>query len=305
MYNVFYKNRQNKLIAAAEKPFQTEAEFETYLMNTKEIFSDIFILKRQVNVGKDIPDMIGVDRDNNIVIIENKNVVVTEDILSQILRYAIWAKTNPDSIKAMWLEAENRPEDIDIEWDNVEIRVIVLAPSIKLLIPRLLKMINCVVELIEVKRFSVGDDELLLLNRLEEESEIRMKSARGMEVYDKEFYKQYHNSKSVDVFFGVVDGVEAIVKRKGWTLEKKYNKHYMGFKTGFLNVFGIHWLSTRSFGFFFKVPRSQFQKVQEVSPYKLEYDERWKQATLKYDDKVEVKRLEPVFEKIYDFKMEK
>ena len=35
-------------------------------------------LKRQVHVGKDIPDMIGVDRDNNIVIIENKNVAVTE-----------------------------------------------------------------------------------------------------------------------------------------------------------------------------------------------------------------------------------
>ncbi|MEK6953087.1 MAG: hypothetical protein AABX29_08810 [Nanoarchaeota archaeon] len=101
MYNIFYKNRQSKIITAVEKPFPTEEELEKYLMNTKEIFSDIFILKRQVNVGKDIPDIIGVDRDNNIVIIENKNVVVTEDILPQILRYAIWAETNPDSIRAM------------------------------------------------------------------------------------------------------------------------------------------------------------------------------------------------------------
>lgn len=101
MYNLFLKNKQNKLIPAVKKPFQTEAELEKYLMNTREIFSDIFILKRQVNTGKDIPDIIGIDRDNNIVIIENKNVAVTEDILPQILRYAIWAETNPDSIKAM------------------------------------------------------------------------------------------------------------------------------------------------------------------------------------------------------------
>ena len=79
----------------------------------------------------------------------------------------------------------------------------------------------------------------------------------------------------------------------------------MGFKTGFPNVFGVHWLGTKSFGFFFKVPLSQFPKIEKVSPYKMEYDERWKQATLKYDDKIEIKKLEPVFEKIYDLFMEK
>ena len=115
MYNIYFKNKQNKTTTAIEEPFKTEEEFEKYLMETKELFSDIFILKRQVNTGRDIPDMIGVDRDNNIVIIENKNVLVTEDILPQVLRYAIWAETNPDSIKAMWLEAENRPDDIEID----------------------------------------------------------------------------------------------------------------------------------------------------------------------------------------------
>lgn len=104
------------------------------------------------------------------------------------------------------------------------------------------------------------------------------------------------------MFFKVVDEVEAIVKKKGWSLEKKYNKHYMGFKAGFPNVFGIQWISTKPFGFFFKVAHDQLQKVQEASPYELKYDERWKQATLKCDDKVDVKKLEPVLEKIHDMK---
>jgi hypothetical protein len=277
-------------------------------MSTKEIFSDILILRRQVHTGsrRDIPDMIGVDRDSNIVIIENKNVPVTEEIVSQISRYAVWGKASPDAIKAMWLEAKNRPEDaVPPDWDNLEIRVMVLAPSIKQSVPRLLKILNCRVDLIEVRRFSVGHEELLLLNRLEEEPEAKTKSAHGMEVYDKEYYNEHNNPKSVDIFFKVVDEVEALVRRKGWNLEKKFNKNYMGFKTGFPNVFGIQWLGTRSFGFFFKVPHSQFLKVRRLSPYKLEYDERWKQATLKYDKGINVRKLEPFFVKIYDLFMEK
>lgn len=305
MYNLFLKNKQNKLILAVEKPFQTEAEFEKYLMDTREIFSDIFILKRQVNAGKDIPDMIGIDRDNNIVIIENKNVVVTEDILPQILRYAIWAETNPDSIKAMWLETENRPEDIEIEWDNVDVRVIVLAPSIKLSVPRLLKKINYNVELVEVRRFLIGDEEGILLNKLEEEPEIKPRPVRGLEIYDKDFYKTYRNSRSVDVFFEAADEIDKIVKRHGWSLEKKFNKYYMSFKFGFLNVFGIYWAGSKSFGLFFKVSPNEYKQIQSLSPYGMEYDERWKQATIRYDENVDIKKLEKVFETIYGFFVEK
>src|SRR3989344_6488660 len=224
MYNLYFKNKLGKIVTAIEKPFQTESEFEKYLMDTKELFSDIFILKRQVNVGRDIPDMIGVDRDNNIVIIENKNVVVTEDILPQVLRYAIWAETNPDSIKAMWLEAENRPDDIEIDWNNVDIRIIVLAPAIKPSVARLLKNINYTIELIEVKKFLVGDEECILLNKLEEEPEIKARPARGMGNYDKEFYKEYRNRDSVDIFLKVADEIEALIKRKGWNLQRKFNK---------------------------------------------------------------------------------
>ena len=206
----------------------------------------------------------------------------------------------------MWLEAKDRPEDISPEWDNVEIRVIVLAPSIKLSVPRLLKIINCNVELIDVKRFLIGKEELLLLNRLEEEPETKAKSARGMGIYDKNYYKEHHNSKSADSFFRVVDVIEAMVKRRGWNLEKKFNKNYMGFKTGFPNVFGIQWLGTRSFGFFFKIPNSQFIKIKRLSPYKMDYDERWKQATLKYDERIEIKKIRAIFQKkIYQLFMEK
>lgn len=304
MYNLYFKDKLGKIVTAIEKPFQTESEFEKYLMDTKELFSDIFILKRQVNVGRDIPDMIGIDRDNNIVIIENKNVSVNEDILPQVLRYAIWAETNPDSIRAMWLEAKNRPDDIKPDWDNADIRVIVLAPSIKSTVPKLLKRIDYNIELIEVKKFSVGNEECVLLNKLEEEIEIRVKSAKGMANYDREFYKENYNNNSVDKFFKLADEIDNLNKRKGWNLERKFNKNYVGFKSGFPNVFGINWLGSKSLGFFFKMPITKFVKFQKLSPYETEYDERWRQATIRHEDGMTINSLEKVLGATYNWFME-
>ena len=87
---------------------------------------------------------------------------------------------------------------------------------------------------------------------------------------------------------------------RGWNLEKKFNKYYMGFKVGFSNVFGVQWLGTRSFGFFLKIPQINFLQVSKTSPYPLEYDERWKQATLKYTEEISVKKLEPILETVYN-----
>ena len=66
----------------------------------------------------------------NVCVIELKNVPVTASILPQVLQHALWAESNPDSIKALWLEAKNRPEDFDFPFDNYEIRVIIIASTI-------------------------------------------------------------------------------------------------------------------------------------------------------------------------------
>jgi len=305
MYNLYIKKNKNKLISATEKLFQNESEFEEYLINTKDIFSDIFILKRQVNAGRDILDMVGIDKDNNVVIIENKNITVTEDILPQILRYAIWAETNPDSVKAMWLESEDRPEDIEIDWDSVEVRIIVLAPSIKLIVPRLLRKINYHVELIEVKRFLIEREEVILLNKLEEEPETQKKTVRGMEIYDKEFQKSYRNKKSVDEFFKVVEEIEQIIKNRGWSLEKKLNKYYVGFKSGFPLVFGVSWSGSKSFGIFLKVQPEKLAEFRKVCPYDFSYDKQWKQAFIKFDKNVYISKLEKTLKWVYDLFLEK
>ncbi|MBI2351405.1 MAG: hypothetical protein HYV00_08020, partial [Deltaproteobacteria bacterium] len=123
MQKLFWKSKRGKVIAATEVQFKTEEEFERYVLAAKEILSDIFILKRQVRAGRDIPDMVGIDQDNSAVIIENKNKPVDEEILPQIMRYAIWAETHQDTIKAWWLEAKDRPDEMEIDWDHLQIRL--------------------------------------------------------------------------------------------------------------------------------------------------------------------------------------
>src|SRR5690606_7294503 len=105
---------------------KSENELEAYIFANQEILGgDISIIYRQIRTGnrQGIPDMLGVDQDARVCIVELKNAEANEDVLSQALGYAMWAETNPDSIKAIWLESKHRPEDIALDWDNLDIRI--------------------------------------------------------------------------------------------------------------------------------------------------------------------------------------
>ena len=104
MPNLFWRKPSGEILNVIESPFRTEEELESYLEKTRELLSDLFILKRQVRTShrSDIPDLIALDKEGSVVIIELKNGPVSEDVIPQVLRYAIWAETNPDSIRAMY-----------------------------------------------------------------------------------------------------------------------------------------------------------------------------------------------------------
>ena len=299
MQKIFWKTKKGKIVSGNEVRFKTEDELERFILDTKEILSDVFILKRQIRAGRDIPDMVGVDRENYAVIIENKNVPVDEEILQQIMRYAVWAETHQDTIRVWCQEAENDLPEID--WEQLKIRLIVIAPSIKSTVPRLVKKLGYLVDLIEIKKFVVGTDEIILVNQLEPHiEEGRAAIAKGMQIYDREFYKERRNPRSVDGFFNLVSKLEALLKREEWALELKINANYAGFKHGFFNVFGVGWGGTKSFGVFAKIPKNKFAKAKRLCPYPSEYDERWKQIWIPANENLKPDRLIPVIQLAYD-----
>jgi hypothetical protein len=264
MENLLWKIK-NKTKTLSPTPFSSEEEFEKLVFETPEILEDIFLLKRQIRGSNKsgIPDIIGIDNDGNICIIEMKNVSVNSNIIPQVLEYAFWAERNPDSIKSLWLECDNKPEDISISWDECEVRILVIAPKILQSTLELVDKINYNVDLIEVKRWVDDDNQLLLVNKLEPEKDYKKsKPVSGLEVYDEEFYKKERNLNSVKEYMKYTRDIDKIIKANNWQLEMKYNKHYCGYKTGFFNAFGIKWVGTKSFAFFVKITEEEAKKFK-------------------------------------------
>lgn len=302
MANLFWKDKHGKIHNVVESPFKSEEEFETYVHKTKELLGDIFILKRQIraSTGHEIPDMIGVDKENNVVIIEMKNVVVDESIIPQVLKYAMWAESNPDSIKNLWLECKDKPENISINWDALNIKIVIIAPSIKISVLRTINKINYEVELLEINKFAVDGNEFVLVNKLEPENIKAPRVTKGLGVYDKKYYLEYYNNASVDVFFHTIHQIEKLVKGKGWKLDVKYNQSYVSFKYGFPIVFGVAWVGSKSFCIFFKISKGIAGKIKilGIKPYR--YEELWNQVLYKVDDKnFNINKLMPLFEASY------
>jgi hypothetical protein len=299
MANLFWKT-QNITKSLLATPFRTEEEFEKIVFETQEILEDIFLIKRQVRGGKKsgIPDIVGVDNDGNVCIVEMKNSAVDASIISQVLEYAFWAETNPDSIKSLWLEYEKKPDELSISWDDFQVRIIIIAPNISKSTLDIVEKINYPVDLIEIKRWIDGDNQLLLVNKLEDEKRIKPKTVSGLPpAYDEEFYKKEFNKESAKEFMKYTKEIESIVKERGWALETKYNKHYCGFKAGFFLAFGIQWMGSKTFAFFFKLNEKQANNI----PIKMtKYINQWKQAYYYIKPReTKTKDFLPLFEMAY------
>jgi len=276
METLIIKNKKDTKVLT-QLMFNSEEEFEKLVFNTPELLTDIFLIKRQVRGSNKtgIPDIIGIDENGNICIIEMKNVTVDSDIIPQVLEYALWAEKYPDSIKSLWLEDENKPDDLEIDWDETEIRIIIIAPKILNSTLEFVNKITYKVDFFEVRQYKDADIQYLFLNKLEAEKKNRTKIVSGLEIYDEEFYKKERNQNSVTEFMKYVKELEQIIKEKNWKLETKFNKYYCGFKYGFFNVLSINWVGTKTFAFAVKVSKDE---LDNLDPKMTKYNTSWKQA---------------------------
>ncbi len=226
-----------------------------------------------------------------------KNVDVDASIIPQVLQYAIWAETNPDSIKSLWLECTNKPDDLSVSWDSFTVRIIIIAPTILRSTLNVVTRINYPVDLIEIKRWVDGNNELLLVNKLQEDKTVRISPTRGIQEYNDEFYMTEYNRESAKAFLKYVTEVESLIREKGWSLETKFNKYYCGFKAGFFNAFGIRWIGSKTFAFFIKLEQ---ERAKSVPPKMTKYEIEWKEAVY-YIDPVKTKTadFQTLFEMAY------
>ncbi|MBK7850732.1 MAG: hypothetical protein IPJ66_06165 [Bacteroidetes bacterium] len=190
MANLFWTPKGKKTIELITKPFGSEQEFEEFVFNNEDILQGITILNRQIRGGRKpgIPDMVGIDEDGNVCVIEMKNVTVDEKILPQVLAYAIWAKSNPDAIKNLWHELD-LDDDLNVNWDNYEVRIIVIAPEINPVALNYISSIQYDVDFVEIKRWIHKKDIFLSVDYLEQIHEKRPVQQKDWKYMTKHFMK--------------------------------------------------------------------------------------------------------------------
>src|SRR5580704_11813437 len=162
---LYWRKKEREAMPLSASPFKSEQEFEQTVFDTPAVLGDIYLLKRQIRGGgkAGIPDIIGIDSEGKVCVVEMKNIEVDAGVIPQVLEYAIWAETNPDSIKSLWLEATNRPDDLEVSWDDYAVRVLVIAPAIDRSTLEHVNKIAYPVDLIEIARWSHGKDSWLLV----------------------------------------------------------------------------------------------------------------------------------------------
>jgi hypothetical protein len=282
MLNLYWKS-DGQTRSLIEKSFGSETAFEEYIFENQDILGDVYVIHRQIRTGskEGIPDMLGVDQDARICIIELKNHEASEDILPQALGYAIWAETNPDSIKAIWLESEQKPEDVEIDWDSLDIRVILIAPSFKNTVPRMAGKIGYPIDLMEVRRYCFEQEEFLVVEVLAEEKVPKASTTKTMGEWDWEYYESEHGKEATAQFRKAVEAIESFVLSQGWNLPYNLNKYYTGFKLGNRVVFNVHWGGTYAWNLRLKLPEGVAEGFEGKHWEFQRYSSNFKEAILR------------------------
>ena len=265
------------------KEFPHEGDFEKYIFENQDLLGNVVIIDRQIRTGtrQGILDMLGVDQDGNICLIEIKNVQASEDVIPQVLGYLVWAENNPDSIKAIWLEAKNKPEEINIDWDSIQIRIIIIAPSFAPNVLRMTSKINYTIDLIQIQRFSDDHDEFILVETLEDTSYKKTVTTKPMGDYSWEYYEENRGKEATADYKKVVDALADFVKEQKWNLTQNFTKQYIGFKLGNSIVFSINWDSQQKWRIHLKIPEEAAKNYKGQNWEFQVYDKSFKEAIFK------------------------
>lgn len=303
MLNLYWKS-DGQTRSLVEQPFKSEADLEKYIFDNQELLGgDISIVYRQIKTGskQGIPDMLGVDQDDRICIIELKNVVATEDVLPQVLSYAIWAETNPDSIKAIWLESKTKPEEAQIDWDSLDIRVILIAPAFNDAVQRMAGKIGYQVDMVQVRRYGFEKEEFVLVDVTKPKIIVKGSTTKPAGIWDWVFYESEHGKEATGQFQQAVEAVSALVKKQGWDIQPNLNKYYTGFKLGNKVIFSVAWGGTYAWKLRFKLTEDDAKGFKGEHWEFQNYDSTFKEATFRplHPNSPDVKELEPLFIQAY------
>ncbi len=303
MQNLYWKASGSKTRSLIERPFESQSSFQEYLFNNQDLLEDVFVIHRQVSGGpcEGIPDMVGVDQDGRVCLIALQDRAVSTEMLPKALGYGLWVETNPDTVRSFWLECEDKPECVQADLSDMEIRIVVVAPDFGPDVLRLAPKVGYPIEWVRVRRFAFEENDFLLVERIEEGDKAGQGTTNGLVVYEREFYESAHGKEAADRFFKGVSAIEEVVKNQGWDLEKTLSRRRAAFRHGGRACFGVGWTNNHSCNTYAKVPKAFAETIKVQGWEDKGYSDHWNQQYYRSPapDDPDVEALVPVLEAAY------
>jgi hypothetical protein len=301
MAKLFTIDQRGKLIKAEEKPFLSETDdMEQFIKKNPQILGEVIIFGEQVvSSGRDkITDLIAVNKEREIIIIELKKDFADMNTLSQILRYGTHWKKSLEAVRNMWNKYENKPSDIEPDWNNYNPKMMIIAPSFDKELIEVASSYKLPIEFIEITRYVSGESLFVLINRVEEIVE-SIAPTVAREEYDWKWYSDQFGSKWSELAQYLHEQILKLLEIRGWNISTKFNKWYIAFKCGYRNAF---WLECKHID---KVSiginlREKENNPSSRSPIKWEWDKNWEHWYTEVDSKnFDIKQIENILEEAY------
>jgi hypothetical protein len=250
--DLFRISSNSQIIEIEKSQFSDETrDFEDFIMKNERILGQVALISHQITLpNKKRIDAWGVDiLELKPVIVEFKNVTIGVEVISQILPYYNFVKSNPDTLKYKAVSDSKfmkKIEELGKSRDNLEKgleqepRVLIVAPSFEDKLVELVDELKFDVELIEISRYKGANNEYFVTVNRPEIASTSQASVRVKEDWDWEKYEKEGIAKrKIDIAEQLKNQIDGIIKKENLNLQSIFRKFYIPYQFGRKNVFWI------------------------------------------------------------------
>ncbi|MGA3291308.1 MAG: hypothetical protein ABSD42_13840 [Candidatus Bathyarchaeia archaeon] len=253
MTNLYKIGSSSNIEEIPEHQFSNETnDFESFIMQNQSLLGKVALINHQITIpnGKRI-DAWGVDVvDLNPIIVELKNVKTGVDVISQILPYYNFVKTNPDTLKYQATQDKEflkKLSNLGYSIQKLEMglekepKVLIVAPSFDNELLDLINFLTFDVELVEISRFKLVSGEYLVTVDKPSTMGTQQSKVRVMEDWDWNKYETIgHASHSkVEIAKDIKRQIDAIIEKERLNLTPIFRKLYIPYQFGRNNILWI------------------------------------------------------------------
>jgi hypothetical protein len=243
MTRLFRLGSSGELIEAKEEPFSNETvDMEEFVKKNARILGDLIIFGEQIiSAGRDKRiDLLGLNKDGDILIIELKNDIVNKDVLGQVFGYRNYWKRHVEAVKIRWNEFKEKPEGIEPDFSNFDPKILLVAPNFEQELLEIASLEHFPIEFVEIGRYAYEESTFVIVNRMEA-PEVKVGAFIGRAQYDWGWYESdvVRSEIELKTARSLHDELIALGEKNGWKISPKFNKWYVAFKYGDRNVFTL------------------------------------------------------------------